>query len=240
MATVVTVMNMKGGVGKTTVCAHLAGMLARSKRLCRRVLAIDYDPQFNLSQMYIRRPTFFALEKEGRTSLAILKDDETKVNPFVIEAPSKPTRPPPPEELAHNVYRLKHGGKLDIVPSTLDLMYIALGQPKKRTDAFEKRFASFIDACRDQYDVILIDCHPAGSILTRTALASSDHVLIPVLPAVLAPRHRADAEVHRQHGAEDSLPHPLQSPWASLVEARRNGDPERSQICQALLAAVAP
>ncbi len=52
MGTVVTVMNMKGGVGKTTVAMHLGGVFARFRvqDRSRKVLLIDYDPQFNLSQ----------------------------------------------------------------------------------------------------------------------------------------------------------------------------------------------
>ncbi|WP_428981005.1 ParA family protein [Lichenibacterium dinghuense] len=80
MATVVTVMNMKGGVGKTTVTAHLAGILGLQPvggKPPLRVLAIDYDPQFNLSQAYIPAKQYFALEKARKTTLAILMDDGT-------------------------------------------------------------------------------------------------------------------------------------------------------------------
>jgi len=74
MGTVITVMNMKGGVGKTTVAAHLAGFFARYKihDKTRRVLLIDYDAQFNLSQMFLPATTYFELEKQRKTSLAIL------------------------------------------------------------------------------------------------------------------------------------------------------------------------
>ncbi len=55
MGTIITVMNMKGGVGKTTVTAHLGGIFARYDILGRprKVLLIDYDPQFNLSQVFL-------------------------------------------------------------------------------------------------------------------------------------------------------------------------------------------
>jgi chromosome partitioning protein len=58
-------MNMKGGVGKTTLSLHLAGYLSRygfaNKKL--KVLAIDYDPQFNLSQALLAPQVYFPLEK---------------------------------------------------------------------------------------------------------------------------------------------------------------------------------
>lgn len=55
MGTVVTIMNMKGGVGKTTVAMHLGGVISRYKfpDKRRKVLLVDYDPQFNLSQAFI-------------------------------------------------------------------------------------------------------------------------------------------------------------------------------------------
>ena len=61
MSKVVTVMNMKGGVGKTTVAMHIAGAMARYRHqgleTVKRVLMIDYDPQFNLSQDHIASKT---------------------------------------------------------------------------------------------------------------------------------------------------------------------------------------
>jgi chromosome partitioning protein len=45
----------------------------------------------------------------------------------------------------------------------------------------EERFEKFIVECRSKYDLIIIDCHPAGSFFTKTSLRNSDDVLIPVL-----------------------------------------------------------
>jgi chromosome partitioning protein len=62
------------------------------------------------------------------------------------------------------------------------MMYVALGHSAARTKPLEERFEKFIGACREEYDFVFIDCHPAGSIFTKTALQNSDHVLIPVAP----------------------------------------------------------
>jgi len=59
---------------------------------------------------------------------------------------------------------------------------VALGEPESKTKPIEGRFRKFINEARAAYDVVLIDCHPAGSIFTKTALQNSDHVLIPVAP----------------------------------------------------------
>jgi len=189
MASVITIMNMKGGVGKTIVAAHLAGMLAHysfnGKQ--RRVLAIDYDAQFNLSQMFIEPTTYSDLDRSRKTSLAILQDDEMNLDPYALQVPGN-RNPPRLQDLVHPIYGLANNGLLDIIPSSMDLMYVALGQSSERTDPIEERFDKFITECRGAYDVVIIDCHPAGSILTKTALQNSDHVIIPVTPSPFAAR----------------------------------------------------
>ncbi len=189
MATVITVMNMKGGVGKTTVAMHLGGILSRyelrGKR--RRALLIDYDPQFNLSQAFLPAKKYFELESSRKTTIAILQDEETNLDPFQLQVPGN-MEPPKIGDLAYSLFSPQTGSGLDLIPSTLDLMYIALGQSDKRTEPIEERFHKFISACRDEYDVIIIDCHPAGSIFTKTSLRNSDHVIIPVAPERYAVR----------------------------------------------------
>ena len=185
MGVVVTVMNMKGGVGKTTTSAHLAGMAARYRmgaKETRKVLAIDYDPQFNLSQMFLDAKAYFSLEKARKTTLAVLLDDDVTLNPYHLQVPGN-HNPPAVLDIVTSIYGNKTThGRLDLLPSTLDLMYVALGQATQQVAPIEERFAKFIVACRQLYDLIIIDCHPAGSLFTKTSLKNSDHVLIPVMP----------------------------------------------------------
>jgi chromosome partitioning protein len=193
MGVVVTVMNMKGGVGKTTVTMHLAGIAANygtgaPTGAGPRVLAIDYDPQFNLSQAFLPAKTYFSLEQARKTTIAILLDDDTDINPFQLQVPGKHT-PPEVSSLTTNLYKNEHYGRcLDLIPSTLDLMYLALGQSSQSTAPIEERFAKFIAECKNLYDITFIDCHPAGSLFTKTSLRNSDHVLIPVAPQQYAIR----------------------------------------------------
>jgi chromosome partitioning protein len=191
MGTVVTVMNMKGGVGKTTVTVNLGGILSRYSAggdEPLKILMIDYDPQFNLSQAYIEAKQYFALEKAKKTTLSILMDDVESLNPYQIQVPGN-HNPPKVSDLTTRLF--KHyisESYLDIVPSTLDLMYVALGQATKKTDPIEERFEKFINDAKENYDLILIDCHPAGSLFTKTSLVNSDYVLIPVVPQKYAVR----------------------------------------------------
>jgi cellulose biosynthesis protein BcsQ len=182
MGVVVTIMNMKGGVGKTTVSAHLAGITCRYLlgNKPRKVLVIDYDPQFNLSQAFLPPKTYFALEKDRKTILPVLLDDDINLDPYKLQVPGN-HNPPKVKDLVTRIYDLR-GAHLDLLPSTLDLMYVALGQANGNTEPIEERFSKFIDECKLLYDVIYIDCHPAGSLFTKTSLRNSDHVVIPVVP----------------------------------------------------------
>ncbi len=186
---VITVMNMKGGVGKTTVSAHLAGVLSRFKLRNEptKVLAIDYDPQFNLSQAFLPAKTYFALEKARKTTLSVLLEDDSDLDPYKLQVPGNHT-PPKVSDLATSIYHLKDGSRLDLLPSTLDLMYVALGQAAVNTKPIEERFQKFLLEAKSLYDLVFIDCHPAGSLFTKTSLRNSDHVVIPVMPRRYAVR----------------------------------------------------
>ena len=192
MGKVVTVMNMKGGVGKTTVCMHIGGFLGRygyynPDNIRPKTLLIDYDPQFNMSQAMLRSARYFKLENQGKTCLRILQDSVDDLNLFEIQTPET-SEPPEIDDIIENVVSNKQGSHIDVIISTLDLMYIALGTATGDLDIVGKRFSKFLSKCKKLYDLILIDCHPAGSILTRTSIQNSDHVLIPVAPQAYAAR----------------------------------------------------
>jgi chromosome partitioning protein len=178
-------MNMKGGVGKTTMCIHTAAAFAWQPN---RVLIIDYDPQFNASQHLLRPVRYYKLENENKTILSVLSPPKAEITPFVLVMPARDEPLPRLENLATNRVKFRNGGCLDIVPGTLNLMYLALGQSRESLDPMEKRFERFAAICAEAYDYVFIDCHPAGSFLTKTALLASDHVVIPVNPDAFSRR----------------------------------------------------
>lgn len=182
-AKIVTVMNMKGGVGKTTTTAHIGWILSRVCENPLNVLMIDYDPQFNLSQMYIEEKKYFSLDEQNKTIYSVLVDDDDAINPYTIQS-SEENDPPKVDSIAVHINKKNKTEKnIHIVPSSLNMIYLALNSGVVRYSSIESRFKKFIKEAKNKYDIILIDCHPAGSIFTKTALFNSDYVLIPVVPS---------------------------------------------------------
>jgi chromosome partitioning protein len=109
MATVVTIMNMKGGVGKTTATVNIGGFLSRyyfDGKKPLKTLVIDYDPQFNLSQSFLASKKYFKLESDYKTTLSILVDDANTLNAYKLLVPGNHS-PPKVADLATTVFKKK-------------------------------------------------------------------------------------------------------------------------------------
>lgn len=182
MCKVLTVMNMKGGVGKTTISTHLSSIVAHHSinERVKKVLVIDYDPQFNLSQAFLSVEKYRETEENNRNVLSILVENQVVEDPFTLQKPDS-LEPPKVKDVVVRLFE-EDDRVFDLLPSTLELMYLALGRSGLALTAMEKRFAKFMEEAKEIYDLIVIDCHPAGSLFTKTALSASDHVLVPITP----------------------------------------------------------
>jgi chromosome partitioning protein len=179
--TVVSVLNYKGGVGKTTVAANLAGEIAYRGRT---VLLIDMDPQASLTLSFYPADEFAKEFSDGGTMLhwfeAILHDQDPRpLREFVVT----------PDRVNERVGR--DGGRLDLVPSHLGLIdidldlaaYVGGSRFDVSTSGYLWVHRLLADALAEpefaEYDVVIIDCAPNFNMVTRTAVVASDHVLIP-------------------------------------------------------------
>lgn len=163
---VISVVNFKGGSGKTTTAAHMAQHLALRGH---RVLAIDLDPQASLTALHGIQPE---LDQVPSLYEALRYDDERKPITDVI----RPTNFP----------------NLDIVPASLDLQEYEYDTPVALTSrdpqqgrAFFTRISQALKDVDDDYDIVVIDCPPQLGYLTLTALTASSSVLITVHPQML-------------------------------------------------------
>ena len=176
---VVAVLNMKGGVGKTTISAHVFRVLYQ--RLKKRVLLIDLDPQFNLSQAVFTRTAYDKHKAAGRTLLSVMEE---------APAPSlyavKVSTSPPPDPMVVSVvlrqFSTQPGPTLRIVPGDFALTKYSLLSDEKQLHSVEVRLRQFIQMARQQFDLICIDCNPSSSFLTLCALKLCTNILVPVRP----------------------------------------------------------
>ena len=183
---VVSVINYKGGVGKTTVTANLAAELAWRGR---RVLALDLDSQASLTFSFIPPNEWrTGYEKDGTIKSWFDSFEDGKP----IELASLICKPP-------RVARSLRGreGEIELIPSHLGLINVDLElaadlgganlqQTKKNFLKVHRRLRDGLVSIVDNYDVVLIDCPPNFNIVTKTAIVASDHVLVPAKPDYLS------------------------------------------------------
>lgn len=161
---VITVINFKGGSGKTTTAAHLAQKLALDGY---RVLAIDLDPQASLTALHGFQPEFDLLEG-GTLYDAIRYDDPLQLS---------------------DIIRKTYFTNLDIIPGNLDLMEFEHDTPRaiieRSGNLFFTRIGERLTEIRDDYDVVVIDCPPQLGFLTMSALSAATAILVTVHPQML-------------------------------------------------------
>ena len=151
MAVSIACVSGKGGVGKTTTCASLAAVLAERGR---RVLAVDMDPQSNLTSGLGFNP--YTLD---RTVAALLVDGARELRDTVLE-----TRWP----------------GLGLLPASPDLSGVEAELPTVIDRELLLRDALNRDGVQAAYDFILYDSPPNFGYHTVSVLAATDYVLIPV------------------------------------------------------------
>jgi chromosome partitioning protein len=197
MAKVVSLINMKGGVGKSTLTVNLAWHYACFDKWSLRVLVVDLDPQFNASQYLVGAQRYREFLSDGKPTVWDILEQYTttpagKVDPF------------DPHQAVRKVRTFDwRGGAIDLIPSRLELAF-SLRNPAEK----EYRLQKCIMNLRDEYDLIVIDCPPTESPLTTAAYLSSDYVLVPVKPEYLSTIGlsllvNSMAEFGRQHEDHD-------------------------------------
>ncbi|MGH7925488.1 MAG: ParA family protein, partial [Candidatus Binatus sp.] len=171
-------LNMKGGVGKTTIAAHVTRVLYRE--LSKKTLLIDLDPQFNLTQCVITRSNYDSLKKANSTIFAAM-EPPSSVGLFDVATSTQP--PPKPDDLAIRLRRLRNDkAYLDLVAGDFDLVKYSLISDQHKLHSVQQRFLHFVALARAEYDLIVIDCNPSSSFITLCALTACSRLLVPIRP----------------------------------------------------------
>ena len=159
MGKIYMIGSQKGGTAKTTTTFNLAYCL---RKMGKRVLAVDFDSQANLTTCFGVEDTGVLDDTIGHLMMAQIED-------MKLPSPKK-------------YIRTKEG--VDFIPSSI---YLSVVDAKLRLEmGAERMLSGILEPLREKYDYILIDTCPSLGTLTINALAASDEVIITVNPQLLA------------------------------------------------------
>ena len=162
-ATVIAVVNHKGGSAKTTSVINLAGVFATE--MGKRVLAVDVDSQANCTIGLGFSPYQLSAKKQVLISDVLLPASTAQGSYQVLTS-------------VRDAILATSMPQLDLVPSSLQLSDVEF--PLINLMARETMLARALAPVQRDYDVILIDCPPSLGIFTANALWAADYVLVPV------------------------------------------------------------
>lgn len=157
---VVTLLNQKGGVGKTSTCFHLAGTIAarENKGRKRRVLLVDNDPQASLTQ--------------GFFGPVLTREMDPRVT--IHEAYRAGA-----ECDATDLIRGTAFEGIDLVPGCALLKRFNAADPEECPHNHRFAIAELVGQLSRHYDLVLIDCPPNLQLCSHAALTASERFLIP-------------------------------------------------------------
>ena len=150
---IISVINQKGGVGKTTTVINLAAGLSQQGK---KILAIDLDPQGNATTGL----GLSNLENSSETIYGVLNGTKS----------------------LSDVIKKTQFENLDIVTSNVDLSGLELetAGDNKRAFILKNQLMAYLNDSKGSYDYILIDCPPSLSLLTVMALVCSSSLIVPL------------------------------------------------------------
>ena len=206
-ATVVSVINLKGGVGKSTLTMMLAEFLAF--RDGKRALIIDMDAQANLSYCMVSPQRIQQQERDGRTTYHIFRNalngQDVNMERFIAAPPL----------IVSNIARSSmkdHDAPLHMVVSTpsvaqLDEDLLSIWENgQAMPDGIRETLIRSLAPVMERYDYVLIDCPPGLSMFSSSALLVSDFYISPIIPEPLSlqgvqlVQHRAN-DLRNRYGA---------------------------------------
>ncbi len=178
--TVISFVNMKGGVAKTTTTVGLATVLSGDFK--KNVLVIDLDPQTNATGMLMGEEAWEQASLAGHTLYNLFHDAAFGSDTFSIE-----------ESIQKNVSKIKNVDTLDLLPSDIHLMDLEFQMANPEEGLVPKPLTIHLlkDALApviENYDYILIDCPPNLGMFTLNGLYISDYYIIPTIPDILSTR----------------------------------------------------
>ena len=165
---VITFLNQKGGVGKTSTCYHLAGTLAQCGR---RVLLIDNDPQASLTQGFLGPQTTRNLDP-AETIAAVYQQ----------------------EAIPDQVLRATEIPNVDLLAGSRLAASFNVPDPHLADWPLQMALRDFLADIRSRYDTVMIDCPPNLHLASWASLVASDALIVPLQPEDFGAQGMADVQ----------------------------------------------
>lgn len=180
MTRVISVINLKGGVGKTTTTVGLAQIL--SVEFNKKILVVDLDAQTNATTMLIGEEKWMEVNKQKQTIAQLFYEGVYPRSEKIFDIN---------RAILKGVSNIDEVKLVDMLPSSLDLIDIQEEVIKAPRGIFSAiRPIDLLDKSlreiKQKYDYILIDCPPNLGVITRNGLKVSDVYIIPTVPDVLS------------------------------------------------------
>jgi len=150
---ILSIINQKGGVGKTTTAINLAAGLALKNK---KILVIDLDPQGNAT-----------------TGLGLSNSEKSEETIYAVLNGTKKIT---------DVIKKTQFENLDLVSSNVDLSGLELetAGDSRRAFILKEQIMAYLNDSRGKYEYIFIDCPPSLSLLTVMALVASNSLIVPL------------------------------------------------------------
>lgn len=211
MGLIIATVNMKGGVGKTTLTVNLATCLAKYHQ--KRVLVVDLDTQISASLSLMAPHDFAKVRREKRTLGQLI---------YKVIKPKSQSKRTIQDVIQPYVCNVKG---LDLLPGDIDLYdeYLVSELLHHKTineantdfsDVWNRFESSLIKGVLqpvvNDYDFIILDCAPGYNLLTRSGIVASNFYLLPARPEPLSIvgiqlLERRIAKLKESYGSDDSL-----------------------------------
>ncbi|MCY6369403.1 ParA family protein [Clostridium ganghwense] len=175
MAKVISFINLKGGVGKTTLLVTTAEVLACEHN--KKVLVIDLDPQTNATVLLISQERWKKANENNRTIHQLFLDKVEGTTAFDIN-----------KSIIKGVSNIGDGiSNLDLLPSSIDLIdiYDKVSGLNYNNNLI-KILKEQLEILDNQYDYILVDCPPNLGAITMCGIYMSQYYIIPVIADTLS------------------------------------------------------
>jgi chromosome partitioning protein len=190
MRNTITVMNAKGGVGKSTLVLALAETLSTFHG--KKILVIDADAQASISHMLLPERQLEAVQDEGQTIVdyliaAVLKEQPADWRRYVLGSVSD----------------VDDARTIDLLPSDTNLTLFEREVSKgERETVLRRTVGTCLREAREAYDFVLVDSAPGLSVLTECWLREADFYLTPTRPDYISTRGLAFLRKFRQRNPE--------------------------------------